>query len=388
MDQALPQIEATYAKVLEEHSLSPSIGEWELATAVADYMLVPARRIKELMFYVSALQSEHDSAGRRKESHESSNPEPDPLLQVFADKGSGYNETDSMVQQIGGNKLFTLRFLQIEKLHCSGRFPIRIDPVNRPAILQIFKIRIVRDTDQALFYAAETKEDLGKLVLSEDLLSHLDEHGLFLLSPGPDPQIYLPLFGPLGDEPCTLEIVLQVHSTNLDLISLCHKLMKGEQESASPKPNLWLQVFADNGSGYNETDSMLQQIDGNKLSTVRFLHIEKLQRSDRALLRIDPVNLPAILQILKIRIVRNTDQSLLYAAETKEDFEKLVLSEGLLSHLDEHGLFLLSSGPDPQIYLPLFGPLGDEPCTLEIVLQVHSVLDSRLGQARQATHTE
>jgi hypothetical protein len=133
---------------------------------------------------------------------------------------------------------------------------------------------------------------------------------------------------------------------------------------------------------------MLQQIDGNKLSTVRFLHIEKLQRSDRALLRIDPVNLPAILQILKIRIVRNTDQSLLYAAETKEDFEKLVLSEGLLSHLDEHGLFLLSSGPDPQIYLPLFGPLGDEPCTLEIVLQVHSVLDSRLGQARQATHTE
>ena len=68
--------------------------------------------------------------------------------------------------------------------------------------------------------------------------------------------------------------------------------------------------------------------------------------------------------------------------ETKEDFEKLILSEGLLSHLDEFGLLLLSPGPDPQIYLPSFGPLGDEPCTLEIILQVHSALGSRLGQAR------
>ena len=72
----------------------------------------------------------------------------------------------------------------------------RDDPVNLPAILQIFKIRILRDTDQALLYAAETKEDFGKLVFSEGLLSHLDEFGLLLLSPGPDPQIYLPLFGP------------------------------------------------------------------------------------------------------------------------------------------------------------------------------------------------
>ena len=123
--------------------------------------------------------------------------------------------------------------------------------------------------------------------------------------------------------------------------------MESDQESASPHPNLWLQVFADNGSGYNETDSMLQQISGNKLSTLRFLHVEKLQRSGRSPLRIDPVNRPAILQIFKIRIVRNTDQSLLYVAETKEDFGKLVFSEGLLSHLDEFGLLLLSPGPGP-----------------------------------------
>ena len=110
-------------------------------------------------------------------------------------------------------------------------------------------------------------------------------------------------------------------STDLGVISLCHKPMESDQESASPKPDLWLQVFADNGSGYNETDSMLQQISGKKLSTVRFLHIEKLQRSGRSLLRIDPVNLPAILQIFKIRIVRDTDQALLYVAETKEDSE-------------------------------------------------------------------
>lgn len=163
------------------------------------------------------------------------------------------------------------------------------------------------------------------------------------------------------------------------MIRLCHKLIEGDQESASPKPNLWMQVYVDNGSGYNETDSMLQRIAGNQLSTLRFLHIEKLQRSNRSPLRIDPVNLPAILQIFKIRLFRTTDQALLYAAETKEDFGKLVLSEGLLSHLDEFGLLLLSPGADPQIYLPLFGPLGDEPCTLEIVLQVHSALGSRPG---------
>jgi hypothetical protein len=342
---------------------------------------VPAKRIKELTFAQSALQSEHDSAARRRESQQSSDPKPDPSLQIFADKGNGYNETDSMLQAIGENKPSTLRFLQIEKLHRSGRFPIRIDPVNIPAIFQIFKIRIIRNSDQALLYAAETKEDFGKLVLSKGLLSHLDEFSLLLLSPGPDPQIYLPLFGPLGDEPCTLEIVLQVHSTDLGVISLCHKLMESDQESASPKPDLWLQVFADNGSGYNEADSMLQQIAGNKLSTLRFLHIEKLQHSGRSPLRIDPVNLPAVLQIFKIRIVRDSDQALLYAAETKEDFGKLVLSEGLLSHLGEFGLLLLSPGPDPRIYLPFFDPPGDEPCTLEIVLQVHSVLVSVLDQA-------
>lgn len=127
MDQALPQIEATYSKVLEEHSLSPPLGEWELVTAVADYMLVPAKRIKELTFGPSALQPEIDSAARRQESMQSNDLEPHPWLQVFADQGSGYNETDSMHQQIGGYQRSTLRFLQIEKLHRSGRLPIRID---------------------------------------------------------------------------------------------------------------------------------------------------------------------------------------------------------------------------------------------------------------------
>jgi hypothetical protein len=379
MDQALLQIEATYGQVLAEHSLAPPIGEGEMVTAVADYMLLPARKIKELTFGPSALQSERDSAARRQEGQESSDHAPDPWLQVFADKGSGYNEIDSTIQQIGRNKLSTLRFLHIEKLHRSQRFPMRIDPVNIPAILQIFKIRIVRETDQALLYAAETKEDFGKLVLSEGLLSHTDEFGLLLLSPGPDPQIYLPSFGPLGDQPCTLEIALTVHSIDLGVIGLCHKLMEGGHDSTNNKPNSWLQVFADNGGGYNETDSMLQQIGGNKLSTLRFLHIEKLHRCGRSPLRIDPVNIPAILRIFTIRLVRNTDQALLYAAETKEDFGKLVLSEGLLSHTDEFGLLLLSPGPDPQIYLPSFGPLGDEPCTLEIVLQVHLALGSWLG---------
>jgi hypothetical protein len=64
---------------------------------------------------------------------------------------------------------------------------------------------------------------------------------------------------------------------------------------------------------------------------------------------------------LLITISRKTQQS----AETKEDFGQPVLSEGLLSQLEEFGLLLLSPGPDPQIYFPLFGRLGDQPCTLE-----------------------
>ena len=38
-----------------------------MVTAVADYMLVPAKKIKELTFGRSALQSEHDRTGRRQE---------------------------------------------------------------------------------------------------------------------------------------------------------------------------------------------------------------------------------------------------------------------------------------------------------------------------------
>jgi hypothetical protein len=170
------------------------------------------------------------AAEAAKQANESGDLEQDPWLQVFANKGSGYNETDSMCQKIGRNKLSKLSFAHIERLYSPGRFPLRIDPINMPAILQIFNIRIVRDTDSALLYAAESGADFVKLNFSDGLISRVYGFALFLVSPGPDPQIYLPLFGDLREEPCRLEITLQVHSTDLRMISFYCQADQTERE--------------------------------------------------------------------------------------------------------------------------------------------------------------
>lgn len=308
-------------------------------------------------------------AALRQEDQEPGNLKQNQWLQVFADKGSSYNEADSVLQQIGRGRS-TLRFTHIEKLQTAGCFPLRIDPVNLPAILQVFNIRIVREADRVVLYAAESGEDWAKLNFSDGLLSRVDEQGLLLISPGPDPQIYLPSLGQLGEEACTLEISLQVHSTDVEMISFYRRLIEADPENF--QQDLRLQVFANKGSGYNQTDSLFQQYGRNRTLTLRFDRIEKLYSSASYPLRIDPVGIPAVLQIFSVRIVRNTNRTVLYAAETREEFERFNFSEGLLSRFCGPSWFLISPGADPQIYLPLFGSLGEEACTLEITLRAHS----------------
>ena len=305
----------------------------------------------------------------RQEDQEPGNLKQNQWLQVFANTGNGWNETDSVLQQIGRGRAM-LRFAHVERLPTAGCLSLRIDPVDMPAILRISNIRLVRDTDRVEIYAAESGEDWAKLTFSDGLLARVDEHGLLLISPGPDPQIYLPSFGQLGEEACTLEISLKVHSTDVEMINFYRELVEVDPENF--QQDLRLQVFADKGSGYNETDSLFQQYGRNRVLTLRFARIEKLYSTASHPLRIDPVGIPAVLQIFSIRIVRNTSRAVLYAAETREEFERFNFSDGLLSRLCGSGLFLISQGPDPQIYLPLFGPLGEEACTLEITLRVHS----------------
>jgi hypothetical protein len=147
-------------------------------------------------------------------------------------------------------------------------------------------------------------------------------------------------------------------------------LCREDYLSGNLKESAWVQVFANKGSNYYESDSMLQQIDRDKLCTFRFAHIERLYSTGSPPLRIDPVNMPTILQIFNICIVRDSDHVVLYSAKTEEDFGKFNFSAGLLSRIYKQTLFLISSDHDPQIYLPMFGDLGEEKCTLEITLQV------------------
>lgn len=151
----------------------------------------------------------------------------------------------------------------------------------------------------------------------------------------------------------------------------------------APEPRLHLEVFADRGKGYNQSASLLSEIVRDEWQTIRIEHLERLQPNPERKLRIDPVNRSGFVTLSSIRIFREGDGTLLYAADTAEDFRKIELMPGLVPCFGKTGLTLLAMGHDPQMLLPAFGPLPGAACTLEITFKMEPADAPVLQQFRE-----
>lgn|GEM_PF-1186817 len=215
MSAAIDRIEEIYALALREHSAAPAVQAPEMVAAIADYLPLPGAKIKGLV-RAAALPPDTGPGASAP-----------PVIELFADRGKGYNATDSSTQRIDPGAIRTILFYNIERLCAGGSFPLRIDPASMPAIIRIYSIRIFRHSDGTVLYSANTAEDFEAMTFSEELLRDYHDDALEIISRGTDPQIYLPLFGDPGSDPCTLAIVLLVEPASDKLLTI---LTQGLQE--------------------------------------------------------------------------------------------------------------------------------------------------------------
>jgi hypothetical protein len=157
---------------------------------------------------------------------------------------------------------------------------------------------------------------------------------------------------------------------------LAETTLRHEMAKMIPKPELHMQVFADQVS---QSASTCKEIVPDEWQTIRFEHLENHQVDPARRLRIDPVNHRGFVTLSRIRIFREDDRADLYLAETDEAFRKIEFTSELLPCFEKSGLVLLAMDQDPQMLLPSFGALPQAACTLEVTLRVE-IADAQLLQ--------
>ena len=147
-----------------------------------------------------------------------------------------------------------------------------------------------------------------------------------------------------------------------------------------PPKSLYVQLFADRGTGYCESESERCEVISNESQTIRIEHLERLRPSPGTRLRLDPLNACGIISLSSIRIFRDSDQGIVYLAESEEEFQKIAFKTGLVPCFDCHGFVLLVMDSDPQMLLPAIDAFPETPCTLEMRLHVSLADASTVAQ--------
>ncbi len=170
-----------------------------------------------------------------------------------------------------------------------------------------------------------------------------------------------------------------------DFSGLGEVRLQRETLHAKASHGVHVQVFADQGAGYNERASIVVEAASGQTATVRFERLDLLRPAPSGRLRIDPANRSGLITLSRIRIVRAQDGEVVFNADTEEGFRRLECSRGLVPAYDDRGMILLATDCDPQLLLPCLGPLLEAACTLEMTLKVE-VVDEKfvreLGVAR------
>ena len=144
-----------------------------------------------------------------------------------------------------------------------------------------------------------------------------------------------------------------------------------------------IQLFADRGDGFDESSALTASIVSGSRETIAFLGVDSLQPAPHTRLRIDPLNLPGLVYIDSIKLVRQRDEAVLYSAEAAADFLHVETSGGL--KLKTHtGLLLLAIHADLQLYLPPIDlPPGDA-YRMEITLEVEAISSAMIQRHSRA----
>jgi hypothetical protein len=182
------------------------------------------KRINEYYVTAAAALALWRAAGNRTAESELTAP---LRIQIFADQGAGFSEAAAMSSTLAPRGWQTIRFDHIERLRPKHGRPLRIDPVDRPALINISSIKIIRGADEALLYSAESAADFQQIKVSDGLLKHEEEGTLLLIATDADPQLFLPALDLPPTERCRLEIVLEPHPAPVSVLARQKQALEG-----------------------------------------------------------------------------------------------------------------------------------------------------------------
>ena len=285
-------------------------------------------------------------------------------ISLFSDGEGDSDKGLAMTKVLAGEGRQIIRFEHIESLgpKCSPRLRIAHD---RPAFVTIFSIKLVCERNGVVLYKAESAADFERIEISDRTLAQYEEETLLLIAIGADSQMILPALDLPASESCYLEMVLASSFARFP-----KKKAPLDGGAVSQEGNLRLDVFHPVEEGYRQTECQSRYF---AKGSWEFLTVDLPARNEESAvpIRIDPVTLPAVIEIAEIILKRPGTGETVWAADTQKEFDQFAIG-GTASRLPHpKHLRILSFGSDPQLLLPSFTiEMNDEPLRLELSLCV------------------
>ena len=145
----------------------------------------------------------------------------------------------------------------------------------------------------------------------------------------------------------------------------------GNAISRKPSTNITVYTFA-REDGYSEDRKVIHSVGFGRCHTL----VLTLQNGNGAgPLRIDPGELPCVIEIESITLTDRDSASLLWAASDKVSLDSMTCSGSATQLPMPSGFWVFSYGDDPQLYLPPI-PETHNPIELTLTLQLHRTLEA------------
>ncbi|MEY2518419.1 MAG: hypothetical protein QOF24_178, partial [Verrucomicrobiota bacterium] len=374
---AIPSLAREVYEVLSANSTSAEISE-----KVSQLAKQFERGSSLFLPRINLLESEIANLDRQIPDEDAAGSESLVRLEVFRPGAKGYSETDLDARYFKGR---SWKLLTIDLPATPGRVdrPLRIDPASYPAVIDLAEIAVKRAATGEVLWAASSENDFADFEVGGTACRLFHERYLRILSFGADPQLLLPAATvPLLKTPTRLELSILVDNRLETISSSVTAMQKQAEWKARTAADPSLVVYVDDGKGFVENHSLRAPLQMDIMQTIRFDDFEAFCMRDSVRLRIDPIDRPAAIGIASIRIIRNADDSVLYAAEDAQAFATIGLSEGLTNHRSGNNLVLLATNSDPQLYLAPITGITSTNLRLEITLEVQSASPELLRRYR------
>ena len=212
-----------------------------------------------------------------------------PVLQLFADTGSGYNESDSSRIEYVADEWTTV-MIPLPGTNRHKFTPLRLDPGMKIGCYDLSEVELVKLGSPVSSLRFENSDACASAVVGGTALP-LPAHGfLRIFSFGTDPHVILEGLAPDTDAD-SARVRIRYQST---LSSATDSIVR----IARPL----LQVFEDMGAGYNETDSVRIGYPAGDWVTVT-LPLPRMSGSVPSPLRLDPGIQPGCYDLIEVELL-------------------------------------------------------------------------------------